>query len=134
MEGSELRSRLASTSLAHASSREEGSLPHARTGFVAACPEQPRAVGGEHDTGCLRLLQREACAGAGFVVRRRAPERLLDATPVQSKYVASRGTPELSWDTSTRIADAGAEVRDLRERHEQIHTWGSVLDLTLYLA
>jgi dihydrofolate reductase len=41
------------------------------------------------------------------------------------KYVASRGTPELSWDASTQITDAGAEVRDLRERHEQIHTWGS---------
>lgn len=42
------------------------------------------------------------------------------------KYVASRGTPELSWDGSTQITDAAAEVRDLRERHQQIHTWGSV--------
>jgi dihydrofolate reductase len=41
------------------------------------------------------------------------------------KYVASRGTPELSWDASTQITDVGAEVRDLCERHEQIHTWGS---------
>ncbi len=41
------------------------------------------------------------------------------------KYVASRGTPELSWDVSTQVTDAAAEVRDLRERHEQIHTWGS---------
>jgi dihydrofolate reductase len=41
------------------------------------------------------------------------------------KYVASRGTPELSWDTSTQVTDAATEVRDLRERHEQIHTWGS---------
>ena len=41
------------------------------------------------------------------------------------KYVASRGTPELSWEGSTQITDAAAEVRDLRERHEQIHTWGS---------
>jgi dihydrofolate reductase len=41
------------------------------------------------------------------------------------KYVASRGTPELSWDTSTQITDAATEVRELRERHEQIHTWGS---------
>ena len=41
------------------------------------------------------------------------------------KYVASRGTPELSWADSTQLTDAGAEVRDLRERHEQIHTWGS---------
>jgi len=41
------------------------------------------------------------------------------------KYVASRGTPELSWDSSIQITDAATEVRDLRERHEQIHTWGS---------
>jgi dihydrofolate reductase len=47
---------------------------------------------------------------------------LLNRVP---KYVASRGTPELSWDASTQITDVGAEVRDLRERHEQIHTWGS---------
>ncbi|HTW16497.1 MAG TPA: dihydrofolate reductase family protein [Nocardioides sp.] len=41
------------------------------------------------------------------------------------KYVASRGTPELSWGNSTQLADAAAEVGDLRERHRQIHTWGS---------
>lgn len=41
------------------------------------------------------------------------------------KYVASRGTPELSWENSTQLTDAAAEVRDLRERHRQIHTWGS---------
>ena len=40
-------------------------------------------------------------------------------------YVASRGTPELSWDASTQLTDVGAEGRDPRERHEQIHTWGS---------
>lgn len=42
------------------------------------------------------------------------------------KYVASRGTPELTWETTTQLKDAAAEVRDLRGRHEQIHTWGSV--------
>jgi dihydrofolate reductase len=41
------------------------------------------------------------------------------------KYVASRGTPELSWDTSTQISDAAAQVPELRERHQLIHTWGS---------
>ena len=41
------------------------------------------------------------------------------------KYVASRGTPELSWAGSIQITDAAAEVADLRDRHEQIHTWGS---------
>ena len=48
--------------------------------------------------------------------------RAFDRVP---KYVASRGRPELSWDTSIQITDVGAEVRDLLERHEQIHTWGS---------
>jgi dihydrofolate reductase len=41
------------------------------------------------------------------------------------KYVASRGAPELSWDTSVQISDAAAQVPELRERHRQIHTWGS---------
>ena len=41
------------------------------------------------------------------------------------KYVASRGTPELSWDNSTQLTDAAAQVRELRGRHQQIHTWGS---------
>jgi dihydrofolate reductase len=48
--------------------------------------------------------------------------RAFDRVP---KYVASRGTPELSWDASTQVTDVGAEVRDLRKRHQQIHTWGS---------
>ncbi len=48
--------------------------------------------------------------------------RAFDRVP---KYVASRGTPELSWENSTQLTDAGAEVRDLRERHQQIHVWGS---------
>ncbi len=41
------------------------------------------------------------------------------------KYVASRGTPELSWGESIQVSDAASEVRVLRDRHEQIHTWGS---------
>ncbi|MGA9747077.1 MAG: dihydrofolate reductase family protein [Nocardioides sp.] len=48
--------------------------------------------------------------------------RAFDRVP---KYVASRGTPALTWGTSTQITDVGVEVRDLRERHAQIHTWGS---------
>jgi dihydrofolate reductase len=48
--------------------------------------------------------------------------RTFDRIP---KYVASRGRPELSWDTSTQITDAAAEVRVLRDRHQQVHTWGS---------
>ena len=41
------------------------------------------------------------------------------------KYVASRGAPELSWETSTQVFDAAAQVPELRERHRLIHTWGS---------
>jgi dihydrofolate reductase len=48
--------------------------------------------------------------------------KAFDSVP---KYVASRGTPALSWENSTQITDARSEIRDLRERHEQIHTWGS---------
>lgn len=48
--------------------------------------------------------------------------RAFDRVP---KYVASRGTPALSWATSTQVTDVGAEVHALRERHAQIHTWGS---------
>jgi dihydrofolate reductase len=48
--------------------------------------------------------------------------RAFDRVP---KYVASRGAPELSWDTSSQVTDVATEVRVLRERHERIHTWGS---------
>jgi dihydrofolate reductase len=41
------------------------------------------------------------------------------------KYVASRGTPELSWQESIQLTDAAAGVREARDRHEQVHTWGS---------
>ncbi len=41
------------------------------------------------------------------------------------KYVASRGTPELSWNDSTQLTDAAVGVREVRDRHEQVHTWGS---------
>jgi len=41
------------------------------------------------------------------------------------KYVASRGTPDLSWSGSVQVTDAAAEVRALVARHEQVHTWGS---------
>jgi dihydrofolate reductase len=41
------------------------------------------------------------------------------------KYVASRGSPELSWDISTHLSEVATEVREVRERHTQVHTWGS---------
>jgi dihydrofolate reductase len=43
----------------------------------------------------------------------------------QPKYVASRGTPELSWEGSTQVRDAAAEVGAIRERHRETHVWGS---------
>ncbi|GEK80207.1 dihydrofolate reductase family protein [Agrococcus baldri] len=40
------------------------------------------------------------------------------------KYVASRRGAELSWAGTTQVADA-AQIRALKDRHEQIQTWGS---------
>lgn len=43
------------------------------------------------------------------------------------KYVASRGTPDLSWRGSHLLgADLVAELSVLRERHEEIHVIGSI--------
>jgi dihydrofolate reductase len=43
------------------------------------------------------------------------------------KYVASRGTPDLSWKDSHLVgADLRTELAELRERHEEIHIIGSV--------
>ncbi|NUR87807.1 MAG: deaminase [Nonomuraea sp.] len=45
------------------------------------------------------------------------------------KYVASRGTPDLSWAGSTRLGpDLAASVREIRDRHEHVTVVGS-LDL-----
>jgi dihydrofolate reductase len=45
------------------------------------------------------------------------------------KYVASRGTPDLSWAGSTQLGpDLPAAVREIRDRHEHIKVVGS-LDL-----
>lgn len=41
------------------------------------------------------------------------------------KYVASRSTPNLSWDNSTHVADLATAIPELRERHEQTHVIGS---------
>ena len=47
-----------------------------------------------------------------------------DAIP---KYVASRGTPELSWRDSHLLgSDLGAEIAALRERHRDVHVIGSI--------
>ncbi|SDU88920.1 Dihydrofolate reductase [Microlunatus sagamiharensis] len=43
------------------------------------------------------------------------------------KYVASRGTPDLSWRGSSLLGpDLGAAVREVRERHEHVTVVGSV--------
>ncbi|MFD6136300.1 dihydrofolate reductase family protein [Isoptericola sp. NPDC056618] len=45
------------------------------------------------------------------------------------KYVASRGTPDLSWAGSTQLGpDLPAAVREIRDRHEHVRVVGS-LDL-----
>jgi len=50
--------------------------------------------------------------------------RKFDAIP---KYVASRGTPELSWRDSHLLgSDLAAELATLRERHREIHVIGSI--------
>jgi dihydrofolate reductase len=43
------------------------------------------------------------------------------------KYVASRGTPDLSWAGSTQLGpDLPAAVREIRDRHESIRVVGSL--------
>ncbi|MFG1930379.1 dihydrofolate reductase family protein [Mycobacterium sp. NPDC048908] len=43
------------------------------------------------------------------------------------KYVASRGTPDLSWAGSTQLGpDLAAAVREIRDRHEQVRVVGSL--------
>ncbi len=50
--------------------------------------------------------------------------RRLNSVP---KYVASRGTPDLSWAGSTLLGpDLVAEVTAVRDRHESTHVIGSV--------
>ncbi|MFD2348538.1 dihydrofolate reductase family protein [Nonomuraea ferruginea] len=43
------------------------------------------------------------------------------------KYVASRGTPDLSWAGSTRLGpDLAGAVREIRDRHEHVKVVGSL--------
>ena len=50
--------------------------------------------------------------------------RLFNRLP---KYVASRRTPDLEWANSTLLGpDVAAAVRDLRDRHANIHVIGSL--------
>src|SRR5689334_4522008 len=43
------------------------------------------------------------------------------------KYVASRGTPDLSWAGSTQLGpNLAAAVREIRDRHEQVRVVGSL--------
>jgi len=50
--------------------------------------------------------------------------RLFNSVP---KYVASRGTPDLSWAGSTQLGpDLPAAVRETRDRHEHVKVVGSL--------
>src|SRR3712207_3897379 len=50
--------------------------------------------------------------------------RLFNRIP---KYVASRGTPDLTWAGSSQLApDLPAAVREIRDRHEHIKVVGSL--------
>ena len=50
--------------------------------------------------------------------------RLFNSVP---KYVASRGTPDLSWAGSTQLGpDLPAAVREIRDRHEHVKVVGSL--------
>jgi len=50
--------------------------------------------------------------------------RLFNSVP---KYVASRGTPDLSWAGSTRLGpDLTTAVREIRDRHEHVKVVGSL--------
>jgi len=43
------------------------------------------------------------------------------------KYVASRGSPELGWAGSSLLgADLASAVREVRDRHDEVHVIGSV--------
>jgi dihydrofolate reductase len=50
--------------------------------------------------------------------------RLFNSIP---KYVASRGTPDLSWAGSTQVGpDLAGAVREIRDRHEHVNVVGSL--------
>src|SRR5262245_52567187 len=50
--------------------------------------------------------------------------RIFNSVP---KYVASRGTPDLSWAGSTQLGpDLAGAVREIRDRHEHIKVVGSL--------
>ena len=63
-----------------------------------------------------------AAAGVGGSRVPRAPIAGAVARPCRTP--TPHGTALIST-RATQITDVGAEVRDLRERHRQIHTWGS---------
>jgi dihydrofolate reductase len=63
------------------------------------------------------------------------PRQSGDGNPIAAlfnripKYVASRGTPALTWAGSTQLGpDLAAAVREIRDRHQQVSVVGS-LDL-----
>lgn len=82
------------------------------------------------DTDALLLGRRTYDIFAGYWPHQKGEDNdiatLFNRVP---KYVASRGTPDLSWAGSTRLGpDLAAAVREIRDRHEHVKVVGS-LDL-----
>lgn len=101
-------------------------------GWQAPFPDEvigASIIGGIRELDALLLGRRTYDIFAGYWPHHTTgPEgeigRTFDRVP---KYVASRGTPDLSWVGSQRIgADLATEVRALRDRHECIHVIGSI--------
>jgi len=83
------------------------------------------------DTDALLLGRRTYDIFAAFWPHQQGGEDGDIATLFNSvpKYVASRGTPDLSWAGSTQLGpDLPAAVREVRDRHEHVKVVGS-LDL-----
>ena len=90
------------------------------------CGEQIGAA--YEDTDALLLGRRTYDVFAGYW-----PHQDPEANPFAGlfnrvpKYVASRGTPDLSWAGSYRVGDdLPAEVREIRDRHEHVSVVGSM--------
>ncbi|MDP9982389.1 dihydrofolate reductase [Pseudarthrobacter oxydans] len=93
-------------------------------------PLLDEVVGGQIDSGmagmdALLLGRRTYDIFAGYWPHAQGDiARLFNRLP---KYVASRQTPALEWANSTLLGpDVVAAVRELRDRHENIHVIGSL--------
>ena len=91
--------------------------------------EGDRIIRGIRATDALLLGRRTYDIFAGFWPRQLDSSdaeiaRKFDGIP---KYVASRGTPDLTWRDSHRVGDdLAAEIAAMREKHEETHVIGSL--------